>query len=260
MAASQGLLAGKLAVVTGASRGIGQAIAEAFAAESALLVLTAEAGQEAELKKAAASCKEKGAAGAEVVTADLSGPKGVDALASAAQKVGTVDVLVNNAGAYAPMSFDQGDNKGQGPLDGNPDDWDRTLYINLNAPMRLTRHFAPAMKEKGAGWILNIASIESTIPYPSAPAYATSKWGLRGWSKSCFMALQEEGVKVMTINPAQVSSPMTWSRPDSEYIPDLMIQPQEIANLCVFAFKLNENVCMEEVTVQTMKKPKKPKS
>ena len=44
-----------------------------------------------------------------------------------------------------------------------------------------------AMKEKGAGWILNIASIESTTPYPSAPAYATSKWGLRGWSKSCFM-------------------------------------------------------------------------
>lgn len=43
------------------------------------------------------------------------------------------------------------------------------------------------MKEKGAGWIPNIASIESTTPYPSAPAYATSKWGLRGWSKSCFM-------------------------------------------------------------------------
>ncbi|KAL0045638.1 hypothetical protein WJX82_000342 [Trebouxia sp. C0006] len=158
------------------------------------------------------------------------------------------------------MSFDQGDNKGQSPLDGNPDDWDRTLYINLNAPMRLTRHFAPAMKEKGAGWILNVASIESSTPYPSAPAYATSKWGLRGWSKSCFMALQEDGVKVMTINSAQVSMPMTWSRPDSEYIPDLMIQPREIADLCVFAFKLNENVCMEEVTVQTMKKPKKPKS
>ena len=68
--------------------------------------------------QAAASCKARGAAGAEVVTADLSGPKGVDALASAAQKLGTVDVLVNNAGAYAPMSFDQGDNKGQGPLDG----------------------------------------------------------------------------------------------------------------------------------------------
>lgn len=43
------------------------------------------------------------------------------------------------------------------------------------------------MKDKGAGWILNIASIESTTPYPSAPAYATTKWGLRGWSKSCFM-------------------------------------------------------------------------
>ena len=54
----------------------------------------------------------------------------------------------------------------------------------------------------------------------------------------CLQALQEDGVKVMTINPAQVSTPMTWSRPDSEYIPDLMIQPQEVADMCVFAFKV----------------------
>ena len=51
-------------------------------------------------------------------------------------------------------------------------------------------------------------------------------------------ALQEDNVKVMTINPAQVSTPMTWSRPDSEYIPDLMIQPKEVADMCVFAFKV----------------------
>ena len=57
------------------------------------------------------------------------------------------------------------------------------------------------------------------------------------WTRSA-QALQEEGVKVMTINPAQVSSPMTRSRPDSEYIPALLIQPQEIADLCVFAFKV----------------------
>ena len=66
----------------------------------------------------AKSCKEKGAKAADVIVADLTGPKGVDALASAAQKLGTVDVLVNNAGTYSPMSFDQGPNKGQGPLDG----------------------------------------------------------------------------------------------------------------------------------------------
>jgi len=60
---------------------------------------------------------------------------------------------------------------------------------------------------------------------------------LMQWTRSA-QALQEEGVKVMTINPAQVNSPMTRSRPDSEYIPDLLIQPQEIADLCVFAFKV----------------------
>ncbi len=63
------------------------------------------------------------------------------------------------------------------------------------------------------------------------------------WNCDSLQALQEEGVKVMTINPAQVSTPMTWSRPASEYIPDLMIQPQEIADLCVFAFKVG-SPCM----------------
>ena len=55
---------------------------------------------------------------------------------------------------------------------------------------------------------------------------------------SLLQALQEDNVKVMTINPAQVSSPMTWSRPDAEYIPDLMIQPKEVADLCLAAFKV----------------------
>lgn len=68
-------------------------------------------------------------------------------------------------------------------------------------------------------------------------------WCLMQWGCDFVQALQEEGVKVMTINPAQVSTPMTWSRPDSEYIPDLMIQPSEIADLCVFAFKVG-NSCM----------------
>ncbi len=63
-------------------------------------------------------------------------------------------------------------------------------------------------------------------------------WSLMQWGCWFVQALPKNGVKVMTINPAQVSTPMTWSRPDSEYIPDLMIQPQEIADLCVFAFKV----------------------
>lgn len=68
----------------------------------------------------AKSCRDKGAKAADVLVADLTTSKGVNALASAAQKIGIVDVLVNNAGTYAPMSFDQGNNKGQGPLDGKP--------------------------------------------------------------------------------------------------------------------------------------------
>lgn len=63
---------------------------------------------------------------------------------------GNIDCLVNNAGVYFPMSLDEGPNKGQGPLDGSPDDWDKQTQINLMTPMRLTRMVLPGMKDRGA--------------------------------------------------------------------------------------------------------------
>ncbi|EIE18472.1 oxidoreductase [Coccomyxa subellipsoidea C-169] len=171
---------------------------------------------------------------------------------------GCVNVLVNNAGVYFPMSLDEGPNKGQGPLDGDPDDWDKQTHINLMAPMRLTRMLLPPMKEAGQGHVVNIASIEALYPYPSAPAYSATKWGLRGWSKALFAAraLKSDNIKVLTVNPAQTSTPMTWSRPDAEYLPEKMIQPSEIAEAIIMTFRLNPNAFIEEITLQTAEPPK----
>jgi NAD(P)-dependent dehydrogenase (short-subunit alcohol dehydrogenase family) len=72
------------------------------------------------------------------------------------------------------------------PAAGSPDDWDKQTQINLMTPMRLTRLVLPGMKQRGEGHVVNIASIEALYPYPSAPAYSATKWGLRGWSKALF--------------------------------------------------------------------------
>ena len=69
---------------------------------------------------------------------------------------------------------------------GDPDEWDRVMMVNLMSALRITRWLGPKMVEKEAGFIINIASIEATIGYPSAPTYSASKWGLRGWSKGIF--------------------------------------------------------------------------
>lgn len=256
-----GLLKGKWALVTGTSRGIGRAIAEAFAAESASLIITSEPQAKEDLEHVADVCKENGAADVKVVYADLTDPQETKKLGEEALKLsgGCVNVLVNNAGVYYPMSFDEGPNKGQGPLDGNPDDWDKQTHINLMAPMRLTRMLLNPMKDSGEGHVVNIASIEALYPYPSAPAYSATKWGLRGWSKALFAALKSDNIKVLTVNPAQVNTPMTRSRPDAEYLPDMMIQPREIAEAIVMTFRLNPNAFLEEITLQTAEPPKKPK-
>ena len=69
-------------------------------------------------------------------------------------------------------------------------------------------------------------------------------------------ALKSDNIKVLTVNPAQVSTPMTWSRPDAEYLPDKMIQPSEIAEAIVMTFRLNPNAFLEEITLQTAEPPK----
>lgn len=69
-------------------------------------------------------------------------------------------------------------------------------------------------------------------------------------------ALKSDNIKVLTVNPAQVSTPMTWSRPDAEYLPDKMIQPSEIAEAIIMTFRLNPNAFLEEITLQTAEPPK----
>jgi hypothetical protein len=254
------LLAGKWVLVTGSSRGIGRAIAEAMGEEGAKVILTAEEAEKENLDKAAEAVKSKGAAEVLVIPVDLGNPDGAKTLADKAlEHASAVDVLVNSAGVYSPMSFDQGPNKGQGPLDGDTSEWDREAQINLQSAMKLVRFLGPKMKEKEEGYIINIASIEALYPYPSAPHYSATKWGLRGWSLGIHQALKADGIKVMTINPAQVSTPMTWSRPDAEYIPEMMIQPHEVAAAAMLMFRMSPNVVPFEICLDTAQKPKKEK-
>lgn len=255
-----GLLSDKLCLVTGSSRGIGAAIAEAFAEQGGKIILTAEPAQQENLDKVAESCRAKGAPHVDIIAADYDQTEQVDELAKKIlEKYGCVDVLVHCAGEYGPMSLEKGPNKGQGPLDGDPAEWDRTTRINMLGPMHLTRWLAPPMVEKGDGYIITIASIEALSPYPSAPAYSSTKWGLRGWTKACYAALKTQNVKVTTINPAQVDTSMTADRPDQTMIPELEITPQDIAETCLIPFRLSKNVVIEELIVHTAKTPKEPK-
>jgi len=188
-------LSGKVAVVTGASRGIGEATALKLASLGADCILTARDLDK--LQHVTARIIEAGghavAHGCDV--ADISQIEGF------AQKVlqahPRCDILVNNAGI----------GWFQGPLHTMaPEDWERTIAVNLRAPYLLLRAFAPAMIAARSGHIINISSLASKNPVPNAAAYAASKWGLNGMMVSAAEELRQHQVRVSLVEPGSVQT------------------------------------------------------
>jgi NAD(P)-dependent dehydrogenase (short-subunit alcohol dehydrogenase family) len=193
-------LAGKTALVTGASSGIGTEIAAVFAEAGAAVI--ASGRSEERLAEVAART------GATTLPADLSTAEGCARLAAEAlRRAPCIDILVNSAGIALV-----------GPaLTYTVEDWDRTMAVNLRAPFLLARALAPAMVEAGGGKIVNISSQTGVIALPDHAAYATSKGGLNALTKSLMVELAPHNVQVNAICPTIVLTEMgrrVWSPPE----------------------------------------------
>ncbi|MGN6154514.1 MAG: 3-hydroxybutyrate dehydrogenase [Sphingomicrobium sp.] len=195
------ILEGKVALVTGSTSGIGLAIAKAFAAEGAKLMINGF-GDAADIERECA------ALGAIHDGADLSDPNAIEAMMKrCADELGPVDVLVNNAGIQhvSPVeSFP-------------PEKWDAIIAINLSAVFHTTRHALPAMKQKGWGRIVNTASAHSLVASPNKSAYVAAKHGVAGFTKTVALEAARDGVTVNCISPGYVWTPLVENQ-----IPDTM--------------------------------------
>jgi len=237
-----GHLDGQTALVTGASRGIGRAIAVALAREGASVALTARTADD--LQVTAEACAEAGAAATSVHALDLHDQRAVDTLCDALlQKHGGVDVLVNNAGVLVAGTA----------LEGDPDDWERALVLNVAAPMRLTRRLAPGMVDRERGTIVNLGSIAAIEGMTGAGAYATTKHALRGWSRSSYQRLRSAGVKVVLVNPAFVDTEMTAGVQNADRT--RMLHVDDIAEAVMLAVRTSPACCPEEITLRLTKPP-----
>ncbi|GAA4720289.1 oxidoreductase [Phytohabitans rumicis] len=187
-------LSGKVAVVTGASKGIGLAIVEALAGEGAAVVAGARKPT-AELSELAA------AASVLAVPVDLALPQGPAQLIDAAVTAfGGLDILVNNVGAVHPRTG--------GFLTVTDDDWNTTLNINLLAAVRTTRAALPHLLDRGAGAIITITSVNATLPDPLVIDYSAAKAALANFSKALSKEVGPHGIRVNTISPGPVSTPL----------------------------------------------------
>lgn len=189
------LLKGRVAIITGAGRGIGRAIAVAYAREGAHLFLAART--ESELEETVALCGDLGAVALPVVT-DVSDPEQVQALvATALQRSGHVDVLVNSAGVYGPI----------GPLAENAlDAWRQAVAVNLFGPLYLCRALIPHFIERKQGKIILLGGGGATAPLPCFSAYAASKAGLARLADTLAAELMDENVQVNVIAPGLVDT------------------------------------------------------
>jgi NAD(P)-dependent dehydrogenase (short-subunit alcohol dehydrogenase family) len=188
--------AGKVAVVTGAARGIGRACAERFLAEGAIVVLGDI--DAAELKKCAA---EIGAADSVLaVVTDVSKKDQVNALVAAAvAKFGRIDIMVNNAGIAPVQDF----------LDISEADYDRVLAVNLKGAFMGTQAAARQMIAQGAGGvIINMSSINSGLANPRVATYAISKGGMNQVTSTAAVAFAPHGIRVVGVGPGTIATDM----------------------------------------------------
>jgi NAD(P)-dependent dehydrogenase (short-subunit alcohol dehydrogenase family) len=192
-------LTGKVAVVTGASRGLGQRAAIRLAEQGATVVLVARS--KAVLEATARSIREQGGR-AEVVSADLSDPRSLDAVVAGASRVGAPSILVNAAGVYGPLQLVR---------DSDPREWIETLMINMISHYMICRAFVGGMIDRGWGRIVNVTSANALHPPgPLHSAYGTSKAALNHFTRHLAAEVEGTGVTANVIHPGDVKTDM-WA-------------------------------------------------
>jgi NAD(P)-dependent dehydrogenase (short-subunit alcohol dehydrogenase family) len=228
MAARTGRVEGKVALVTGARRGIGRATAVALAAEGARLVL----GDIADLEATAQAVFEAGDLPAVTVKLDVTSPSDAEAaVARAIEQFGRLDILVNNAGVGKPA-----------PLAEVTDDlWDWIIDINLKGPFICSRAAAPHLGQGSA--IVNVASLAGRASSPAmACAYSASKAGLLGLTRHLAKELGPRGIRVTAVNPGVVLTSLVADNFPPEHLARTIetiplgraSQPEEVASVIVF--------------------------
>ncbi len=229
-------LEGRVAVVTGAGRGIGRAIALALAREGARVALAARSNGEL-----AAVAHELGQAGATTVAV----PTDVRQEASLEALVGRilgewqqVDVLVNAAGvaAFAPVT------------DSKLDDWDQMLAVNLRGAVLACRAVLPAMIARKQGTIISVGSVVTSRALPGSAAYTASKYGLLGFSRVLAEEMRPHGVRVGVISAGATDTPL-WDAMPGAPPRERMLRADQVAEAALLMAALGPNATLEEVSL-----------
>jgi NAD(P)-dependent dehydrogenase (short-subunit alcohol dehydrogenase family) len=224
----------KRILITGASRGIGRAIAEKLAAPDVTLLLHGR-----DTVALADTCKavQSQCAGVIKLIHDLATEKGVSNLIS---QVGDdpLDVLINNAGIAVVKPF----------REVTCEEWNQTLGVNVTAPFRLMQCFVGQMPPGSS--IVNILSVAAKTGFANWSAYCMSKFALEGFSQSVRQELREHRIRVINIYPAATNTEI-WDDVSGDWPRDKMISPEEVAAAVAYSLSQPKNVAVENITLSS---------
>jgi ribitol 2-dehydrogenase len=210
-------LAGQVALVTGASRGIGAAVAEALAAEGARVI------------RVARSLRDGAKEPFEDICCDLTDPRQVERLGSRLlEQHGAPAIVVSNAGAFLLRPLEATD----------AEDLETQLAVNVRAPFAVAKAFLPAMRDAGRGTFITVGSVADHVGFPDNAAYAASKYGLRGLHETLMAEYRGTGVRLTLVSPGATDTAV-WDPIDPDhregFIPRAgMLRPADVAEAILF--------------------------
>jgi len=213
------LLDGKVAIITGSTRGIGRAMAEAFAADGARVVINGRRQEDAEAVAAAIP-------GSLAIGGDMADQQAIDALvAQVRSSLGSIDILVNNAAISRRSAITRV----------TDDEWNDVIRVNLTGPMALSRAVIPVMKEQRSGTILNVISGAATHGSVGFSSYAASKGGLLGLTMTWAVELAPFRIRVNALTPSAMTDMMRQLPPDViKELEAKLPAPEDVAGTALF--------------------------
>lgn len=232
-------LKGKTALITGAGKGLGKAIALALAAEGVNLALLART--ESDLKEVAT---EAGEINRDIkinyAIADVSNNTSIiDAVASLKDNAGDIDILINNAGTGKFANF----------MDLEISDWENIIQTNLLGSYYMIRAILPEMKARRSGDIVNISSSAGLKGAPVTSAYSASKFGLIGLSESLMLEVRKENIRVLTMMPSTIATELSINLKLTDGNPENVLQPEDFAELLIAHLKLPRRALVKDVVL-----------
>jgi NAD(P)-dependent dehydrogenase (short-subunit alcohol dehydrogenase family) len=235
-------LSGKLAVVTGGTRGIGRAIAERLLGEGAAVAICGRSNQSVETALGALQPLGRVIG----IAADVTQPDQVSAFFAAVDgEFGGLDILVNNAGQgvfgkVADLTLDQ---------------WRSNIELNLNGPFYCSREALARFRKRGGGFIVNISSLAGKNPFSGGAGYNASKFGLNGFSEAMMLDHRYENVRVATIMPGSVDTGFSGGPSDRSGDTSWMIAPEDVAEAVAMVLRMPARTMVSRIEMR----PARPK-